>query len=79
MWGIALFALRIIGFTVTGVAKGKFPSTGLRFNVRCAHVNLLGYLGSLAALVQSVVYGGYIVKGSIFALCQSAAMLAAAA
>lgn len=44
-------------------------------------VNALGFsavgpvAGSIAAGIQSVVYGGAVAKGSLFAAAQSAAML----
>ncbi|KAG8894333.1 hypothetical protein FRC00_009083 [Tulasnella sp. 408] len=67
---LALGALNVAGFSSAGPVAG--PSI---ISLSLSEIKLiLEPPGSLAASIQSAVYGGAVTSGSLFALCQSAAM-----
>ncbi|KAG8914236.1 hypothetical protein FRC01_004164 [Tulasnella sp. 417] len=70
---LAVGALNLIGFGSAGPVAGENlpPNAELgRYDLRLT----FDFIGSIAAGIQSAVYGGAVTSGSIFALCQSAAM-----
>jgi hypothetical protein len=65
--------LGLIGFGVAGPIAGKYFSDTV---VDLFYLH--SHTGSLAALIQSVFYGGAVASGSLFAILQSIAMGGAA-
>ncbi|KAG8979697.1 a-factor receptor, partial [Tulasnella sp. 427] len=69
---LAVGALGLVGFSAIGPIAGRSDHRSLTALV--AIWMLIAFLGSIAAAIQSVIYGGAVGAGSLFALCQSAAM-----
>lgn len=65
----AVAVLNLMGFSSAGPVAGKPLSS------YCLNGSLIDEcLGSLAALVQSIVYGGEVGPDTLFAICQRAVM-----